>query len=194
MREIKKNRMKNPITETVLYKPKTPSRRIALAAMMISLALVLSIAESYIPVGALIPLPGIRVGLANIVTVFAIVSLKPSDTLIIIIARCLLMSLFTGPVSLLFSLTGAILAFVVMKLMVIGLGRTFSVIGISIGGAVMHNIGQITVAAILLKNLAIVNYYLPFLLIVSIFTGAIIGAGAIPVIHTMQKFNKAHGV
>jgi len=174
-------------SKNIIMKNKSVTRRIAFAAMFTSLALVLSITESYIPVYAIIPVPGIKLGLANIVTVFAIVTLKPTDTIFIILGRCLVMGLFTGPVSFAFSITGAITAFIVMIILIPGLSRIFSVVGISIAGAAAHNIGQITVAVLILKDIRIMFFYLPVLLFVSVFTGAITGIAAIPVIRNIKK-------
>lgn len=162
-------------------------RRIAFAGVFISLALVLSVIENYFPIGLIIPIPGIKLGLANIVTVFAIVTLRPVDTIAIIVVRCLVMGLFTGPVSLLFSLSGAFLAFLIMQLLMFGIDRFFSVVGISMAGSVSHNVGQIIVAVILLKDIKILLFYLPFLMLVSLFTGALVGIAAIPVIGKIRK-------
>ena len=163
------------------------ARRIAFCAVFTALALALSIVENYFPLGLLIPVPGIKLGLANIVTVFAIVMLSPWDTLVIIVVRCLVMGLFTGPVSLVFSLSGALLAFVVMKSLSLGLGRMFSIIGISMGGAVAHNIGQIAAAVVLMQDTGLVFSYLPLLMIVALFTGALTGVAAIPVVTLIGK-------
>ncbi|MHB1483978.1 MAG: Gx transporter family protein [Saccharofermentanales bacterium] len=163
------------------------SRRIAFCAIFTALALVLSIVENYFPIGLLIPVPGIKLGLANIVTVFAIVTLTPVDTIIIIVIRCLIMGSITGPVSFLFSITGALLAFIVMMILVKGLGSVFSVVGISMGGAVAHNIGQIAAAVFVMKDAGLIFSYLPFLMLIALFTGALTGFAAIPVIKNTEK-------
>ena len=167
--------------------PISKAKRIAFCAMLTALALALSIVENYFPIGLLIPVPGIKLGLANIVTVFAIVMLSPWDTILIIVVRCLVMGLFTGPVSLFFSLSGAILAFLMMKSLSFGLGRGFSVIGISMAGAVAHNIGQILAAVFIMRDTGLIFSYLPLLLIVALFTGALTGVVAIPVITVIKK-------
>lgn len=172
-----------PLTKVSISK----SRRLAYCAIFTSLALVLSIVENYFPLAAIVPVPGIKLGLANIVTVFAIVTLSPIDTFIIILIRCLVMGLFTGPVSLLFSLTGAIMAFILMGILKLGLGKIFSVIGISIGGAVIHNVGQIFAAVFIMGDMTLIFSYLPFLMIIAIFTGAITGVAAIPVIKNIDR-------
>lgn len=179
-------------TKGKITKYKVPiSRRIAFCAVFTSLALVLSILENYFPIGLLIPVPGIKLGLANIITVFAIVTLAPLDTIIIIVIRCLIMGLITGPVAFLFSITGALLAFIVMLILVKGLGGVFSVVGISMGGAVAHNIGQIAAAVFLMKDMGLIFSYLPFLMLIALFTGALTGFAAIPVIkNTGKTFRK----
>lgn len=165
----------------------TIARRIAFAAVFTALAIALSIMENYFPIGLLIPVPGVKLGLANIVTVFAIVMLKPVDTVAIIITRCLVVGLFTGPVSLFFSLCGAFLAWITMMLLSVGLGRIFSIIGVSMGGAVAHSAGQILAAIIVLGDVGILFFYLPFLMLISLVTGALTGVAAIPVIRTVKR-------
>ena len=176
---------------TMIKRERGPSisktRRIAFCAIFTALALALSIMENYFPIGLLIPIPGIKLGLANIVTVFAIVMLSPWDTLLIILVRCLVMGLFTGPVSLLFSLSGALLAFAVMKTLSLGLDRVFSIVGISMAGAVTHNIGQIIAAVFIMQDTGLIFSYLPLLMIVALFTGALTGIAAIPVITIIRK-------
>lgn len=165
----------------------TIARRIAFAAVFTALAIALSIMENYFPIGLLIPVPGVKLGLANIVTVFAIVTLKPVDTVAIIITRCLVVGLFTGPVSLFFSLCGAFLAWMTMMLLSAGLGRIFSIIGVSMGGAAAHSAGQIIAAIIVLGDVGILFFYLPFLMLISLVTGALTGVAAIPVIRTVKR-------
>ena len=149
---------------------KISTRQLALCAVLTALALGLSTLENLFPVTLVIPLPGVKLGLANIVTVFALYQLGPLPALCILAARCLLGSLFAGNASaLLFSLLGGTLAMLVM----LALSRLpgLSVYGVSIGG---HNIGQMAAALITLGNTAVLGY-LPFLLAVSLFTGALTG-------------------
>lgn len=120
-----------------------------------------------------IPLPGIKLGLANIVTVFALYALGAAPAFLILIARCLLGAMFAGNMSaLIFSLLGGVSAMAVMALLS-RLGR-LSVYGVSIGGAAAHNCGQVAAAVLTLGNTAPL-YYLPVLLGVSLFTGALTG-------------------
>ena len=116
---------------------------------------------------------GVKLGLANIVTVFALYELGAVPALIILAARCLLGSLFAGNASaLIFSLMGGVLAMLVM----IALKKipALSIYGVSIGGAAAHNIGQIGAAMITLGNTMVLGY-LPLLLGVSLFTCALTG-------------------
>ena len=152
---------------------KLNARSIALCAVLTALALGLSTLENLFPVTLFIPLPGVKLGLANIVTVFALYQLGAAPALCILVARCLLGSLFAGNASaLLFSLLGGVLAMLVM--MALTRLRGLSVYGVSIGGAAAHNIGQMAAACITLGSTMVLGY-LPFLLAVSLVTGTLTG-------------------
>lgn len=152
------------------------TKKIALSALLIALALALSYTERFIPLQMVIPLPGIKPGLANIVTLVALGLLGWKDTLWIVILRCIMAAVFGGGISgLLFSLTGGLLSLCVMTL--VGKVPAFSIYGISILGATAHNIGQVC-AAMLLMQTVYIGAYLPYLLIVAIFTGFATAAAA----------------
>ena len=147
--------------------------KLALCAVLTALALGLSTLESLFPVSVLVPLPGIKLGLANIVTVFALYRLGDIPALAILIARCLLGAMFAGNASaLLFSLMGGVLAMLTM--IVLRRVRGLSVYGVSIAGAAAHNIGQICAAMVVLGGTAVLGY-LPVLLGVSLITGTLTG-------------------
>ena len=117
------------------------TRQLALCAVLTALALGLSTLENLFPVTLLIPLPGVKLGLANIVTVFALYQLGALPALAILTARCLLGGLFAGNASaMLFSLLGGLTAMLVMILL--RRLRCLSIYGVSIGGAAGHNLGQ----------------------------------------------------
>ena len=169
---------------------KISTRQVAMCAMLTALALGLSTLENLFPVTLFIPLPGVKLGLANIVTVFALYQLGPLR-LCILVARCLLGSLFAGNASaLLFSLLGGVLAMLVM--MALTRLRGLSVYGVSIGGAAAHNIGQMAAALITLGNTAVLGY-LPFLLAVSLFTGALTGFVSALLLRAMSHVKLSHG-
>ena len=136
------------------------TKAITTCAVLAALALALSYLESFFP--PLLPLPGVKLGLANIVTVYALYALGASNALAILVVRCLLGSLFAGNASaLLFSLLGGLAAMLVM-IALHALPR-LSVYGVSVGAA-MLTLGSAAPLA-----------YLPFLLLVSVFTGALTG-------------------
>ncbi len=120
-------------------------RRLTRCAVLTALALALSVAEGLVPLTILFPLPGLRLGLANLVTVYALCRLSGREALLILAARCLLGALLGGNLmALAFSLTGGLLAFGVMALL---LRCSFlSLFGVSIAGAAAHNTGQILAA------------------------------------------------
>lgn len=150
---------------------KITTKQLALCAVLTALALGLSTLENLFPITLLIPLPGVKLGLANIVTVFVLYRLGPGPAFGVLISRCLLGSLFAGNASaLLFSLLGGVTALGLMWLL--SRLRGLSVYGVSIGGAAGHNLGQMAAALITLGNGAVLGY-LPVLLGVSLLTGTL---------------------
>lgn len=151
------------------------SKQIALCGVLVAVALVLSLVERMFPLQALIPVPGIKLGLSNVVTVFALTRLRLRETLAIVLVRVMLASVFMGSVTaFLFSLFGSLLAMAVMKLLFYGAGTCFSLVGISVAGAAAHNIGQIGAAILVLGTTDVIGY-LPMLLVVSIPMGLVTG-------------------
>lgn len=149
------------------------TKQLTLCAVLTALALALSYMENFFPLSLAIPIPGIKLGLANIVTVFALYALGPAEAILILIGRCLLGAVFAGNMSaLIFSLLGGVTAMVVMILL--SRWRKLSIYGVSIGGAAAHNCGQVAAAILTLGNTAPL-YYLPILLGVSLFTGTLTG-------------------
>ena len=152
---------------------KLTTRELTLCAVLTAMALALSYLESFFPLSLAIPIPGIKLGLANIVTLFALYALGPGQALMILLARCLLGAVFAGNMSaLIFSVLGGVTAMVVMILLS-RCGR-LSIYGVSVGGAADHSSGQVAGAVLTLGNTAPI-YYLPVLLGVSLFTGALTG-------------------
>ena len=137
-----------------------------------ALALILSYVEALIPIS--FGVPGIKLGLANLIIVIVLYkSSRVSDALIISIIRIVLSGFMFGNMfAIIYSLAGGILSFAVMCL----LKRcdSFSIIGVSIVGGVFHNIGQLVVAMIVVETYSI-GFYLPVLLIAGLITGALIG-------------------
>ena len=151
------------------------TKRIAKLSMLLSISVVLGLIESFIPIMNGI-VPGIKLGLANIVIVFAIYELSFKDAIYISVLRVILIGILrTGlfSISFFFSLAGALLSIVFMYL-----AKEYtkmSIVGVSVVGSIFHSIAQIIIACIFLSNINIV-YYLPILLISSIVTGVIVGS------------------
>ena len=152
------------------------SKRIARYALLTALAMVLSWLESLIPVSGAVP--GMKLGLTNLVVIFALERMRVRDAAVISLVRVVLVSVtFGNAYSFAYSLAGAVLSLFVMVL----LKKTgkFSVVGVSVAGGVCHNIGQILVAIAVLGTVRIA-YYLPPLLVSGIAAGVAVGvAGGI---------------
>ena len=160
------------------------TKRLTLCAILVALAMALSYTERFIPLQMVVPLPGVKLGLANIVTLMALYLLGPKAAFAILIPRCIFGAVFGGGITgLAFSLTGGILAMAVMVL-----ARKipiFSVYGVSNLGAAAHNIGQI-LAAMVLMNSRYIGAYLPYLLAVALFTGFATGAACAGVLRALK--------
>lgn len=147
-------------------------KRTARYALLTSLAIALSWLESMVPVPGL--LPGMKIGLANLVVVFALFRMSFKDAAGISLARAVLVSLMFGNAySFAYSLAGAVLSLGVMA----GLKKLdkFSIIGVSIAGGVSHNLAQILVAMAVMGT-ARLGWYLPALLVSGTAAGTAIGA------------------
>jgi heptaprenyl diphosphate synthase len=164
-------------------------KKLTLNSMLISLAVVLSYVERFIPLELIVPLPGIKLGFANIVTMFALFFLGIPSAITVTVLRCLLTSLlFGGMSSLLYSLSGAFFALNVMILLKLGYNKFFSLLGISMGGAAAHNTGQIIMASLMMRNTAIFSY-LPFLLLTGLGTGLITAVITVNLFRIIEKTN-----
>lgn len=117
------------------------TRELTLCAVLAALALALSYMESFFPLALIVPLPGVKLGLANIVTLYALYALGFPSALAILFVRCTLGALFAGNASaLLFSLLGGLSALLVMALL--SGAKKLSIFGVSIAGAAAHNCGR----------------------------------------------------
>jgi len=149
------------------------TKRLAIRALFVSLALVLHVAENMIPMPVLTP--GAKIGLANVITMIAVVLLGYREALGILIARIILGSIFGGgPSGFLYSFAGGMLSLVSMTVLIKLAKDHVSMIGISVTGAFFHSVGQVIVAALMLQNVRILSY-LPVLLLTSIGAGIFIG-------------------
>ena len=133
--------------------------------------MVLSYIESRIP--AFVAIPGIKVGLANIAVIFSLYKFGIKEAITVSILRVFLVSmLFGSPVSLIYSISGALLSLLTM--IILKKLTPLSEVAISVTGGVMHNVGQIAAASFMLSTNVVV-YYLPFLLVSGTVAGIVVG-------------------
>lgn len=147
-------------------------------------ALILSIIEGMIPLPYIAP--GAKLGLSNIVTMSVIVVFGFKDALLVVIIRCILLMLVaTNPITFIYSIVSGIMSTIVMSI-----GHKYfkklSLIGVSVLGAMTHNVSQISVAAVIFSSTNL-YYYLPILSFVSIFTGCFVGYTSIFVTDNLNK-------
>jgi len=152
------------------------TKKMVYLALLVSGGVALHIVEGMIPVP--FPVPGAKLGLANIISLLAIIIYGTKEGLGVNVLRCLIGSLLGGSMSsLIYSLSGAVLSTLTMGMAVKYFDNVFSLVGVSILGSVTHNFTQVTVASIVLSTFGL-YYYLPFLMIVAIFTGIFTGFAA----------------
>ncbi len=159
------------------------SRKVSYCAMMIALAMIFSYVEALIPIN--FGIPGIKLGVANLVVVVGLYLLKPQEVLLISIIRILMVSYMFGTgMSFLYSLSGGIFSFFVM--IFVKKWKSCSILGVSIAGGVFHNIGQLLIASWVVQNLKLF-YYFPVLLMAGSVTGALIGILSGKILGVVEK-------
>lgn len=162
------------------------SKKVAFFALHVALAFVFSYLESLIPFN--FGIPGIKLGLANLVVVTALYTVGEKQAFAVSVIRIILSGLtFGGVFSLVYSLAGGILSFLAM--LIAKRCRALSVTGVSVIGGSIHNIGQLIAAAIVMETPSIA-YYLPVLLFSGAVTGAVIGVISNLIINRLDKVIK----
>lgn len=152
------------------------ARLVSQIGLLVALGLVLQIIEGALP--PILPVPGAKLGLANLATVIALVLLGPGEALAVTVLRCLLGGLLRGSfVGLTLSLSAGITSTLVMDALYVFGSPFISLTGISIAGAVTHNATQLWVA-IWLVGFPGLRYYLPYLLLLALPTGFVIGVAS----------------
>ena len=161
------------------------TKKVAFLGLAIALAMVLSFVESQIP--ALVAIPGIKVGLPNLVIVFLLYKVGWKEAIIVSIVRTFLVALLFGNIqSFTFSVVGAAVSLIGMIL--IKKLNWFSPITVSIMGGVFHNVGQIIAACLWTQTEEIVMY-LPVLLLSGTVAGAVIGLIAGMLVKRLEKWH-----
>lgn len=145
--------------------------KVAYFGVFVALALIFSYVETLIPIQ--IGIPGVKLGLANLIIVIALYKMGAKASYVLSVVRVVLAGfLFGNLFSIIYSLAGGLLSLTVMCLLKRQNG--FSVVGISIAGGVFHNAGQLLIAMLVVESLSI-SYYFPVLMIAGVITGLIIG-------------------
>lgn len=145
--------------------------KVAYFGVFTALALIFSYVETLIPIQ--FGIPGVKLGLANLVIVLALYKMGAREAYLLSVVRVLLSGfLFGNYFSILYSLAGGLLSLSVMVLVKRSDG--FSVMGVSIAGGVFHNVGQLLVAMLVVETFSVI-YYVPVLLIAGMLTGLLIG-------------------
>lgn len=160
------------------------TKRLTLLAIMLAISIVLSIVESMLPV---IPVPGVKLGLANVVTLLIMFIYGEKDAFMILFLRIVLVGLLRGnifSVTFFLSLSGGTMAYLMMFLF--KQFKVFSMVGISIMGAFGHSVGQIVMAIFLIERAELI-FYFPYILVLSVITGVITGLLALRSLQIMKK-------
>lgn len=159
------------------------NKKLANMAMLVALAMIFSYVESLIPIN--FGVPGMKLGVANLVTVTGLYFLEIPEVLAVSVLRVLLTGfLFGNGMSIIYSLAGAVVSLLAMALVKKMDG--ISIVGVSIAGGVFHNIGQILVAMAVVENLKLI-YYLPVLLVAGTVTGFVIGIVSGKILPVVKK-------
>lgn len=162
------------------------TKRMVTLSALIAVAMILSYVESMIP--AFVSVPGVKMGLSNIATVFALYFLGwPYAICVSLVRVCLSALLFGNVVGLIYSLSGAALALIVMILL--KNFDLFSNVGVSVAGGICHNAGQIIAACIVMKTSAISVYFIP-LVISGTVSGVLIGVVSGMLVERLKKIIK----
>ncbi len=151
-------------------------RRLCSAAMLLGVSLLLSYLEAILPLTVWLPLPAFKLGLANIVITLIFITVSPLGAAAVSVCRIAIMAmLFGNATSFIFSLSGGLLSYLGLWLLAYFGKRCFSVIGVSVGCAALHNIGQLIAAAVIFDANVFLSY-LPALLIAALIFGTLTGA------------------
>lgn len=163
----------------------TRTKKLVFIALLVAQALVLHVIEGMIPIN--FGIPGAKLGLANIITLTALYFFSFKEVLAIVVLKTIMIMLVGGSVSgFLYSLSGGLLSLAAMYIMY-RFGRPrVSIIGISVMGAVFHNLGQLLMAALIIQNIKIV-FYLPLLIVSAVGTGIFVGLASKYMIVGMEK-------
>ena len=159
------------------------TRRITQYGLLVALALILSYLEAQLPV--FFAVPGMKLGLTNVVVLLALYCMGAKSALAVNFVRIALVSiLFGNGMSFWYSLAGGLLSLAFMFLL--EKTKLFSPVGVSMAGGVMHNVGQVTVAALVVET-GKIYLYLPVLSVTGLITGTILGVAAVLILKRLKR-------
>lgn len=162
-----------------------PVKQLTRLALYTALAMVISYLESFIPISTFIPLPGFKLGLANIVTFYVLIKMDLKSAVMLTLARTGLSALlFSGVSGFLYSILGGLFAVTIMALL-LKLNKN-SLCAISVAGAASHHTGQIIAASLMMKTIAVFGY-LPLLFILSLPVGILTGFACVILIEKLPE-------
>lgn len=160
-------------------------------ATLAAQGVIISLLENFIP-SPFVFAPGAKLGLANLITIIAIFTLPIKYSIQVVTIRLLLTALLGGTLStFLYSAAGGYLSYVIMLLLQTFGPRLVSIVGISVMGGMMHNIGQLMVAALMAKSFSVLNY-LPLLSLSGILSGFAVGMIGNFLLHSVAKLRLYH--
>lgn len=161
----------------------TIAYKVGMASIFAALAMIFSYVEAILPFS--VGIPGVKLGIANIVIVMALYKLDVKYALLINLIRIFIAGLlFSGVFGIIYSLAGGLLSLLVM--VVVKKAKVFSVVGVSLAGGVAHNLGQLITAAAIVTNLKLFLYF-PVLVFSGLFSGIIIGIVAGLALEKIEK-------
>ena len=167
-------------------------RKITTMALLVAMALAISLVEHFIPLP--IPIPGAKLGLSNIIILVSLYFYGFKTSLTIALLKSFMLVLITGAVtSFFYSAAGAILSSIAMAIALRYHNRLFSFIGVSEIGAFAHNLGQIIVSTIIMENIKMFTYF-PALVLVGTFSGFFVGLSSNFIIKHMKKIRVGENV
>lgn len=159
------------------------AKKIASLSLLIALALIFSYVEAIIPYNP--GIPGVKLGVANIVTIIALYTYGNKDAFIVNIVRVFIAGLlFNGIFGACYAMAGAMVSLIGM--IILKKTKLFSVVGVSMAGGVLHNLGQLLVAAFLISDLKIF-FYFPVLMFSGIIAGIAVGIASTVVLARLNK-------
>lgn len=162
----------------------TSAHKVAYAAILAALAMIFSYIEAIIPFS--IGIPGVKLGIANLVVLVALYKLNFKFAFLINLIRIFAVGfLFTGAFGILYSLAGGLLSLFVM--VIVKNAKIFSVVGVSLAGGVAHNLGQLITATLIVSNIKLFVYF-PVLIFSGLISGIIIGIVAGLILMKLEHF------